>query len=69
MFFIRFAPNSTDIQVNSKWLYEFAANLWSEWLPQSALTTLRSGGYYSFAFRSRLRIIVLNNNICFTHNM
>lgn len=64
-----FAPDSTGDLVNSKWLYEFAAEQWSEWLPESALSTLRIGGYYSYVFRPGYRIIVLNNNLCFEFNM
>ncbi|XP_031616396.1 sphingomyelin phosphodiesterase-like [Contarinia nasturtii] len=64
-----FAPESTSEYINSKWLYEIAADLWSDWLPQTALSTFRRGGYYSYSFRSGLRIIVLNNNLCFTHNI
>lgn len=75
---IRFAPNinttatttaPTNESINSKWLYEFVADLWSNLLPQSALTTLRESGYYAYTQRSELRIIVLNNNLCFCHNM
>lgn len=74
---IRFAPNinttapttPTNESINSKWLYEFVADLWSNLLPQSALTTLRESGYYAYIQRSGLRIIVLNNNLCFCHNM
>lgn len=68
-FQIRFAPETTGDALNSKWLYEFAADLWSDWLDQSALATLRHGGYYTFLLRPKFRIIVLNNNLCFTHNM
>lgn len=66
---IRFAPIMTGDDLNSKWLYEIAADLWSDWLPQSALVTLRHGGYYTFVWRPGFRIIVLNNNLCFVHNM
>lgn len=68
--YYRFGTNEiTTDDIASKWLYEYVAELWSDWLPQSALTTLRAGGYYSFSIRTGLRIIVLNNNLCFTHNV
>lgn len=65
-----FAPNAvTDASINSKWLYNFVADEWSNWLPQSALDTLRNGGYYTFIIKPRLRVVALNNNLCFTFNM
>lgn len=64
-----FAPQTVDdASINSRWLYNFVADLWSDWLPLSALATLRVGGYYSFVFRPGFRIIVLNNNHCFYTN-
>lgn len=66
----RFAPITvTDESINSQWLYDFVADEWSNWLPQSALDTLRKGGYYTFIIKPRLRAVVLNNNLCFTLNM
>lgn len=64
----RFAPRTVDSTINSQWLYNFIADLWSDWLPAEALSTLRVGGYYSFVFRPGLRVIVLNNNHCFVFN-
>lgn len=68
LFTARFAPRTVDSAINSQWLYSFVADLWSDWLPAEALTTLRIGGYYSFVFRPGFRIIVLNNNHCFVFN-
>lgn len=65
---ISFAPRTVDSTVNSQWLYNFVADLWSDWLPADALSTLRVGGYYTFVFRPGFRIIVLNNNHCFVYN-
>lgn len=65
----RFASALTVDDLNSKWLYEFTADLWSDWLPESALIKLRHGGYYDYVFRNSFRIIVLNNNLCFTSNV
>lgn len=39
------SPNNFHDPANA-WLYEFTADLWSSWLPQSAQITLRHGGYY-----------------------
>lgn len=69
-FSVSFAPHAvTDATINSKWLYEYVAAEWSTWLPQSALDTLRIGGYYTFVIKPHLRVVALNNNLCFTFNM
>lgn len=68
--FYRYAPASVeDEQIGSNWLYKFLAEQWKMWLPETALETLRKGGYYTFIMRDKLRIIVLNSNLCFTSNM
>lgn len=65
-----FAPSSVaDERVSSKWLYEFIASEWSQWLPETAMATLRKGGYYTLLVRKGLRVIALNNNHCFTFNV
>lgn len=67
---IRFAPTSvTDETVSVQWLYNFLADQWQIWLPESALETLRKGGYYTLLLRPGLRIIALNSNICYTGNL
>lgn len=45
------------------WLYESLAKQWAQWLPESALDTLKKYGYYSVRRREEnLRIISLNTN-------
>ena len=51
-----------------KWLYELVAELWSENLPPDALDSVKNGGYYTTLIRPGLRLIALNNNVCFTLN-
>lgn len=63
-----FAPGSVPPQYSTQWLYTFMANQWSRWLPESALATVRQGGYYTIAVRPGLRIIAMNNNDCYTFN-
>lgn len=58
-----------DSTVNTKWLFEFVADHWQNWLPEGALTSLRERGYYTFVFRHNFRIIALNNNVCYTTNL
>lgn len=39
----RFAPAYIeDNDINMKWLYEFIANEWKDWLPESAQQTLKN---------------------------
>lgn len=63
------ASAAVDEAVSSKWLFEFVADLWSDWLPQASVKSLRENGYYTFVHRPGFRIIVLNNNLCFSFNM
>uniref|UniRef100_A0A1L8DPU1 Sphingomyelin phosphodiesterase n=1 Tax=Nyssomyia neivai TaxID=330878 RepID=A0A1L8DPU1_9DIPT len=65
-----FAPTTmtTNPQLSAQWLYDHLANEWSQWLPASALATVRHGGYYTVVVRPNFRIITLNNNECYTYN-
>lgn len=66
----RFAPASvTDEAIGSKWLYDFLAQQWNSWLPETALETLRIGGYYTLTIRPGWRIIAMNSNPCYTGNL
>ncbi|MPC38044.1 Sphingomyelin phosphodiesterase [Portunus trituberculatus] len=31
------------------WLYDSVADLWAEWLPESALVDVRRGGFYQYS--------------------
>lgn len=67
---IRFITGAAVNQsVSSQWLFEYVADLWSDWLPPASVKSLRENGYYSFVHRPGFRIIVLNNNLCFSFNM
>lgn len=63
-----FAPNSVPEEFSSKWLYSYIAEEWSTWLPESALQTVRIGGYYTLLARPGFRIVAINNNECYTYN-
>ncbi|XP_070497838.1 sphingomyelin phosphodiesterase-like [Chironomus tepperi] len=64
-----FAPTHiTDPALSVHWLYEHAASAWASWLPASALTTVRAGGYYTVLNRPGFRIIAMNNNDCYVYN-
>lgn len=44
------------------------ADQWSRWLPESALVTVRKGGYYTVLVKPGFRVIAINNNDCYTYN-
>lgn len=55
-------------KVNTQWLFDAVANYWAKWLPQSALDTIKLGGYYTVLVKPGFRIVALNSNVCFTEN-
>lgn len=63
-----FAPKDIPEQFSTQWLFDFIAEEWSQWLPESALETVRIGGYYSVLARPGLRVIGTNINECSTYN-
>uniref|UniRef100_A0A6P7FSC4 Sphingomyelin phosphodiesterase 1-like n=1 Tax=Diabrotica virgifera virgifera TaxID=50390 RepID=A0A6P7FSC4_DIAVI len=66
-----YAPDKEDIVakgLSTNWLYDLMAKLWSPWLPESALKTVRRQGYYAYSVSDKLKIIGLNNNLCFSFN-
>ncbi|XP_058823057.1 sphingomyelin phosphodiesterase 1-like [Topomyia yanbarensis] len=64
-----YAPHDIPEVLNSKYLYDYIANEWEEWLRnESVNTTLADGGYYTVLSPLGHRIIALNNNFCFSHN-
>jgi sphingomyelin phosphodiesterase len=50
------------------WLMDALAADWAGWLPPSALTSLRQGGYYTTLIRPGLRLISLNTQYCDINN-
>nr|CAI5864111.1 unnamed protein product [Callosobruchus analis] len=70
----QYPPTGVDLQFGPKhylsqqWLYDLASKIWSPWLPPSALKTVRKQGYYSYTYNSKLKIIALNNNVCYYLN-
>ncbi|KXN73627.1 sphingomyelin phosphodiesterase [Conidiobolus coronatus NRRL 28638] len=49
-------------------LYPFLANQWKSWLPESAFNLAKQTGYYSVKHNNNLKIISLNNNLCYAYN-
>lgn len=64
-----YAPSDVkDEKLSIKWLYDYTASTWSQWLPSESLETVKKGGYYYTLILPGFRFIVLNNNICYTYN-
>uniref|UniRef100_A0A6P7FLT4 Sphingomyelin phosphodiesterase 1-like n=1 Tax=Diabrotica virgifera virgifera TaxID=50390 RepID=A0A6P7FLT4_DIAVI len=66
-----YAPDKEEIVakgLSTNWLYDLMAKLWSPWLPESALKTVRRQGYYAYSVNDKLKIIGLNNNVCYNFN-
>lgn len=63
-----FAPKDVPEKFSTQWLYDFIAQEWAQWLPESALETVRIGGYYSVLIRPGLRLLATNLNECSVYN-
>ncbi|CRK90511.1 CLUMA_CG004132, isoform A [Clunio marinus] len=61
-------PEVTDLSLSTKWLYQHVSEVWKDFLPSDALETVKTGGYYTTLVRPGLRLIALNNNVCFKLN-
>ncbi|XP_068081428.1 sphingomyelin phosphodiesterase-like isoform X1 [Anabrus simplex] len=61
-------PEITDDEVSTQWVYEAVASHWSHWLPNETMSTILHGGFYTTLARPGLRIISLNNNVCYVYN-
>lgn len=69
MVYSRFPPKSAEnFTMPQQNLYNSITEIWSKWLPESSLETVRIGGYYTVLVRPGFRIIALNNNEGYTYN-
>ncbi|KAJ6652305.1 hypothetical protein lerEdw1_012715 [Lerista edwardsae] len=59
-----FPPPSVPGNQSSAWLYGAMAQAWQQWLPPTALETLRLGGFYTHRILPGLRLVSLNMNFC-----
>lgn len=50
------------------WLTDSLADYWAAWLPESALGTLRYGGYYTAKVTDKLRVVAINTQFCDINN-
>ncbi|KAG5672940.1 hypothetical protein PVAND_003027 [Polypedilum vanderplanki] len=64
-----FAPLYIDApSYSTQWLYDHVVDLWKNTLTNDSLQTVKDGGYYTELIKPGLRIIALNNNLCFIYN-
>ncbi|KAG8453104.1 hypothetical protein GDO86_004787, partial [Hymenochirus boettgeri] len=63
-----FPPPSVHGNESSDWLYHEMSQQWQDWLPPSALETLRTGGFYTVQIGPKLRLVSLNMNFCALEN-
>lgn len=61
-------PVMDGLGADSYFLYKFMAKQWGKWLPSPATSSVRRVGYYAVDHSSKLKIITLNNNMCYTLN-
>ncbi|KXN73618.1 sphingomyelin phosphodiesterase [Conidiobolus coronatus NRRL 28638] len=50
-------------------LYPFLADQWKEWIPEASYQQARKTGFYSVNFSDKLKVINLNNNLCYAYNV
>ncbi|CAH1111058.1 unnamed protein product [Psylliodes chrysocephalus] len=66
-----FSPPFPDIikkGLSTDWLYELMGKVWRPWLSPQALETVKYQGYYAQTVSPRLKVIGLNNNVCYNFN-
>ncbi|CAH1175864.1 unnamed protein product [Phaedon cochleariae] len=65
-----FAPPDAPVNesLSTQWLYTLMSKAWRPWLPPDALKTVKRQGYYAHSVNKKLKIIGLNNNVCYNLN-
>nr|CAI5868114.1 unnamed protein product [Callosobruchus analis] len=59
----------TEDALSTKWIFDAAWKAWSKWLPPDVEKTVRHAGYYSVLVKPGFRVIGINSNFCFVHNL
>nr|CAH7714813.1 unnamed protein product [Callosobruchus chinensis] len=59
----------TEDSLSTKWVFDAAWKAWSKWLPADVESTVRHAGYYSVLVKPGFRVIGINSNFCFVHNL
>lgn len=63
-----FPPPFVHGHSSNKWLLDGVADLWSVWLPEDTLPSMKKGGYYTVLHSEGFRIVSLNDNYCNNQN-
>ncbi|KAJ3657707.1 hypothetical protein Zmor_009492 [Zophobas morio] len=58
----------TDEQFSIQWLFELAADAWSDLVGEDIRETVLKGGYYTVSPKPGFRIIAINSNLCYSFN-
>ncbi|XP_063243798.1 sphingomyelin phosphodiesterase-like [Bacillus rossius redtenbacheri] len=64
-----YAPLDVDNDTSTNWLFELVSDLWSPYITEDAKQTILDGGYYTMKLQDNLRVIVLNNIVCYNLNL
>lgn len=67
----RFAPSDPEIEqagLSTQWLYNLAADEWRLKLPTNEIENIKKQGYYTYTLNKNLKIIAINNNLCYNFN-
>lgn len=64
-----FVPSGSDVSPQTHGWLAAVADVWAEWLPEDARTSLAWGGYYTVAPVEGLRVAVLNTQVCHVGNI
>lgn len=71
IFCFSYSPVDEDIagrHISTQWLYTLMSKIWRAWLPKESLKTVEKEGYYAFNVNEKLKVIGLNNNVCYIYN-
>lgn len=55
-------------EYNPQWFYDTISEYFSDWLPEQAVQSLKTNGWYSLEVKPGFRIIAINSNMCQTYN-
>lgn len=63
-----YAPRSVEEELSTQWLYNVSYIHWRDVIKEDISSSVLMGGFYTTLAKPGLRIISLNNNICYIYN-
>lgn len=51
------------------WLYKTAYESWKRWIPPKEKNNFLRGGYFAVEINEKMRVLVVNTNICYSFNL